>query len=162
MQRIALRSKINLAATVLWIPHHAEGDPAVLIDWHTHIHSPANQAKPYWRGRCPMTLETVLAAHELAGLDKSVISNAGRFLRFCKTVNETVAGLERSNRYLAKCRDRHPDKLIAMATCVPGGGEECLRDLERAVKADDCRGVIINSSHQGHYPDADEAKPFFK
>jgi aminocarboxymuconate-semialdehyde decarboxylase len=134
----------------------------VLIDWHTHIHSPENQAKPYWQGRCPMTLENVLAAHALAGLDKSVISNAGHFLRFCKTVDETVAGLAESNRYLAKCRDLHPDKLVAMATCVPGGGEECLRELERAVKQDDCRAVIINSSHQGHYPDADEAKPFFR
>ena len=25
-----------------------------------------------------------------------------------------------SNRYLAKCRDQHPDKFVAMATCVPG------------------------------------------
>jgi aminocarboxymuconate-semialdehyde decarboxylase len=109
-----------------------------------------------------MTLENVLAAHTLAGLDKSVISNAGHFLRFCKTVQETVAGLQDSNRYLAECRDRHPDKLVAMATCVPGGGDECLRELERAVREDDCRAVIIGSSHQGRYPDADEAKPFFQ
>jgi len=134
----------------------------VLIDWHTHIHSPLNQAKPYWRGRCPMTLENVLAAHALAGLDKSVISNTGHFLRFCQSVSETVAGLEDCNRYLAKCRDQHPDKLVAMATCIPGGGDECLRELERAVKEDDCRGVIIGSSHQGQYPDADAAKPFFE
>jgi predicted TIM-barrel fold metal-dependent hydrolase len=134
----------------------------VLIDWHTHIHSPANQAKPYWQGRCPMTLENVLAAHALAGLDKSVISNTGHFLRFCKTTAEVVAGLEDSNRYLAKCRDQHPDKLVAMATCVPGGGDECLKELERAVRQDDCRAAIIGASHQGHYPDADEARPFFK
>ena len=134
----------------------------MLIDWHTHIHSPANQAKPYWQGRCPMTLDNVLAAHALVGLDRSVISNTGHFLRFCKTVAETVAGLEDCNRYLAKCRDQHPDKLVAMATCVPGGGEECLRELERAVKEDDCRAVIIGSSHQGQYPDAAEARPFFR
>src|ERR1700716_2677205 len=109
-----------------------------------------------------MTLDNVLAAHALAGLDKSVISNAGHFLRFCRTADETVAGLEDSNRYLAKCRDLHPDKLVAMATCVPGGGDACLRELERAVKEDDCRAVIISSSHQGRYPDADEAKPFFR
>ena len=130
----------------------------MLIDWHTHIHSPQNQAKPYWRGRSPMTLENVLAAHELAGLDKSVISNSGHFLRFCKTVEETVAGLADCNRYLAKCRDLYPDKLVAMATAVPGGGEECLREVERAVREDDCRAVIISSSHHGCYPDADEAR----
>ena len=47
-------------------------------------------------------------------------------------MGETVAALESSNRYLAKCRDRHPDKFVAMATCVPGGGDECLKELERA------------------------------
>ena len=132
------------------------------IDWHTHIHDPVDQARPYWQGRCPMTMENVLAAHELAQLDKTVISNAVHYLRFCKTVKETVDALESSNRYLAKCRDAHPDKFIMMATCVPGGGDECLKELERAVKQDDARAVIINSSHQGHYPDEDAAKPFFK
>jgi predicted TIM-barrel fold metal-dependent hydrolase len=134
----------------------------LLIDWHTHIHDPEDQARPYWQGRCPMTLENVLAAHELAKLDKTVISNAVHYLRFCKTVRETVDALESSNRYLAKCRDQHPDKLVAMATCVPGGGDEVLKELERAVKQDDARAVIINSSHQGHYPDEDAAKPFFR
>jgi aminocarboxymuconate-semialdehyde decarboxylase len=118
--------------------------------------------KPYWRGRCPMTLDNALAAHALAGLDKTVISNAVHELRFVKTVPETVAALATANRYLAACRDRHPDKLVPMATSVPGGGDECLRELERAVKEDDARAVIINSSHQGHYPDEDAAKPFFK
>jgi len=91
-----------------------------------------------------------------------VISNANHALRFCKTVQETAAALETSNRYLAQCRDQHPDKFVAMATCVPGGGDECLKELERAVKEDDARAVIVNSSHQGHYPDEDAAKPFFK
>jgi predicted TIM-barrel fold metal-dependent hydrolase len=108
-----------------------------------------------------MTPENVLAAHKLAGLDRTVISNAVHYLRFCKTVQETVDALESSNRYLAKCRDENPDKFVAMATCVPGGGDECLKELERAVKQDDMRAVIINSSHQGHYPDEDAAKPFF-
>src|SRR5438105_931683 len=109
-----------------------------------------------------MTMENVLAAHELARLDKTVISNAVHYLRFCKTVQETVDALESSNRYLAKCRDQHPDKFVAMATCVPGAGDECLKELERAVREDDMRAVIINSSHQGHYPDEDAARPFFK
>jgi predicted TIM-barrel fold metal-dependent hydrolase len=109
-----------------------------------------------------MTPENVLAAHALAGLDKTVISNAVHYLRFCKTTKETVDALESSNRYLAKCRDDNPEKFVHMATCVPGGGDECLKELERAVKQDDARAVIINSSHQGHYPDEDAARPFFK
>lgn len=134
----------------------------MLIDWHVHIHDIKDQMNPYWRGRCPMTPENVLAAHALAGLDKTVISNAAHYLRFCKTNKEAAEALERSNRYLAKCRDENPDKFVLMATCVPGGGDECLKELERAVKQDDARAVIINSSHQGHYPDEDAARPFFK
>jgi aminocarboxymuconate-semialdehyde decarboxylase len=134
----------------------------LLIDWHTHIHDPKDQAAPFWRGRCPMTLENVLAAHELAGLDKTVISNAGHNLRFCETVPEILAVIEPSNRYLAQCRDRHPDKLVAMATAVPGGGDEVLRELERAVQEDDARAVIVTASYRGRYPDEDAAKPFFK
>src|SRR5205814_10482901 len=133
-----------------------------LIDWHTHIHDLRDQAKPYWQGRCPMTLENVLAAHKLAQLDKTVISNAVHYLRFCKTVKETVDALESSNRYLAKCRDQHPDKLVAMATCVHGGGDECLKALERAVKQDDARVVRTDSSHQGPCPDADDGQPVLK
>src|SRR5882724_13147942 len=109
-----------------------------------------------------MTPENVLSAHKLAGLDRTVISNAVHYLRFCKTTKETATALESSNRYLAKCRDENPDKFVLMATCVPGGGDECLKELERSVKQDDARAVIINSSHQGHYPDEDAARPFFK
>jgi len=134
----------------------------LLIDWHVHINDPNYLGPPYWRRPVPMSVEHALAAHELAGLDKTVISNAVHYIRFCKTMGETVAALESSNRYLAKCRDQHPDKFVAMATCVPGGGDECLKELERAVKQDDARAVIINSSHHGHYPDEDAAKPFFK
>jgi predicted TIM-barrel fold metal-dependent hydrolase len=134
----------------------------LLIDWHVHIHDIKDQVNPYWKGQCPMTPENVLAAHKLAGLDRTVISNAVHYLRFCKTTKETAAALESSNRYLAKCRDENPDKFVLMATCVPGGGDECLKELERSVKQDDARAVIINSSHQGHYPDEDAARPFFK
>ena len=55
----------------------------MLIDWHVHIHDIKDQMNPYWKGKCPMTPENVLAAHKLAGLDRTVISNAVHYLRFC-------------------------------------------------------------------------------
>jgi predicted TIM-barrel fold metal-dependent hydrolase len=140
----------------------AAGEIALLIDWHVHINDPKYLGPPWWPVPVPMTLEHALAAHELVGLDRTVISNAVHYIRHLKTEKEVVAALESSNRYLAHCRDLHPDKFIAMATCVPGGSDEGLKELERAVKQDDARAVIINSSHHGHYPDEDAAKPFFK
>ena len=134
----------------------------MLIDWHVHINDPKYLGKPWWPVEVPMTMEHALETHRVAGLDRTVISNAVHYIRHMDSVKETVAAIESSNRHLAKCRDLHPDKFIPMATCIPGGGDEFLKELERAVKEDDARAVIINSSHKGHYPDEDAAKPFFK
>ena len=41
----------------------------MIIDIHTHVHTPEDAAKPYWRGRCPMTIETVGPEHFLLGTD---------------------------------------------------------------------------------------------
>jgi len=56
----------------------------LLIDWHVHINDPKYLGPPYWRHPVPMSVEHALAAHELAGLDKTVISNAVHYIRFCK------------------------------------------------------------------------------
>jgi predicted TIM-barrel fold metal-dependent hydrolase len=66
-----------------------------------------------------------------------------------------------ANEYMASLRDRHKDKLIAIATAIPGGGDGHLAELERAVREDDLRGVLISSSHRGAYPDDPDARPFF-
>jgi len=91
-----------------------------------------------------------------------VISNAVHYIRHMETDKEIVTALESSNRHLAACRDKYPDKFTCMATCVPSGGDSYWRELERAVKEDDARAVIINSSHKGVYPDHDSASPFWK
>ena len=62
----------------------------------------------------------------------------------------------------AELRDKHKDRLIAIAVAIPGGGDDHLRELERAVKQNDLRGVLISSSHRRAYPDDDDARPFFK
>ena len=134
----------------------------MLIDWHVHINDPKFIGRPWWPFPVPMTLENALDAHALIGLDRTVISNAVHYIRHMDSDREIVAALESSNRHLAACRDKHPEKFVFMATCVPGGGDLYWRELERAVKQDDARAVIINSSHKGRYPDADEARPFFR
>ena len=53
----------------------------MIIDWHTHVHSPREQAKPLWKGQCPATIDNVLRLHDEVGLDVSVISNSGHYLK---------------------------------------------------------------------------------
>lgn len=53
----------------------------MIIDFHTHVYPPKQQAAPSWKGKCPMTIENVLAAQERHGVDISVISNHSPYLR---------------------------------------------------------------------------------
>jgi aminocarboxymuconate-semialdehyde decarboxylase len=132
----------------------------MIIDWHTHVHPPKEQDRPFWRGRCPATIENVLALHEQVQLDLSVISSAGHYLRQFSR-EEAVPVVRESNECMASLRDRHQDKIVALATSIPGGGDAHLRELERAVTQDGLRGALISSSHRGAYPDDDDARPFF-
>jgi aminocarboxymuconate-semialdehyde decarboxylase len=133
----------------------------MIIDCHTHVHPPKEQARDVWKGRCPATIENVLKLHDEVGLDISIISSAAHYLRGL-TREEAVAPLRESNEYLAGLRDKHKDKVVAIATSIPGGGDAHLRELERAVRQDDMRAVLISSSHRGAYPDDDDARPFFQ
>ena len=65
------------------------------------------------------------------------------------------------NQYLTSLAHKH-DNIYALATTVPYGGEPFLKELEHAVKEDGAKGVIILSSLPGHYPDDDDALPFFQ
>jgi aminocarboxymuconate-semialdehyde decarboxylase len=132
----------------------------MIIDWHTHVHSPREQAAPFWRGQCPATIENVLRLHDEVGLDLSVISNSGHYLK-AYSREEALPVIRETNEYMASLRDRHKDAIVALAVAIPGGGEAHLRELERAVKEDDLRGVLISSSHRRAYPDDDDARPFF-
>jgi len=132
----------------------------VIIDFHTHVYPPEMQAKPFWRGKCPMTIENVLEAAKIGGIDKTVISNPGHELRGLDA-QQQLAQAQLINRCLASLMHKH-DNIYALAQTVPYGGEPFLRELERAVKEDGCKGVIILSSLPGHYPDDDDALPFFQ
>jgi aminocarboxymuconate-semialdehyde decarboxylase len=132
----------------------------MIIDWHTHVHSPREQAAPFWRGQCPATMENVLRLHDEVGLDVSVISNSGHYLK-AYSREEALPIIRETNEYMASLRDRHKDRIVAFAVALPGAGEAHLRELERAVKQDDLRGVLISSSHRRAYPDDDDARPFF-
>jgi aminocarboxymuconate-semialdehyde decarboxylase len=133
----------------------------MIIDFHTHVHPPREQARPIWQGKCPATIENVLRVHEAHGLTWSVISSAGHYLRNFSR-EEAVAELRDSNDYLSSLRDKHKDRVLALATSIPGGGDKHLRELERAVKQLDLRGVLVSSSHRGAYPDDDDALTFFQ
>ena len=132
----------------------------MIIDFHTHVMPPQMAADPVWRGKCPMTIENVLEAAQAGGVDRTVISNPAHELRHMDA-EQRLKTVRMINEYLASLTVKH-DNIYMLASTVPYGGEPFLKELERAVRQDGAKGVIILSSLPGHYPDDDEALPFFQ
>ena len=144
----------------------------MIIDWHAHIYTPEEAADdlrawdghtgPSWGERgCPMVLENFLDAHYRAGIDISVVTNAAHYLRG-KSTSEELPSIQKWSDYAAEIQHRYKGVLYAFATMLPCGGSAFLKETERAIRELGLKGVFIHSSHKGHYPDDDEARPFWE
>jgi predicted TIM-barrel fold metal-dependent hydrolase len=133
----------------------------LLINWHAHALPPEVAAAPLWQGRCPATIERLLEIHEECGVDLAVVTNTIHYVKG-KSDAETLALVQRANEYAAWVQQEHPDRTVAFASSIPGGGDAFLKELERAIQDYGLRGVLINSSHNGAYPDEDNARGFFE
>jgi aminocarboxymuconate-semialdehyde decarboxylase len=144
----------------------------VIIDWHSHIYTPEEAADdlgthdgksgPKWGERgCPMVLENFLDAHYRNGIDVSVVTNAAHYLRG-KTANEELPAVQKWTDYAAEVQEKHKGVLYSFATILPCGGPAFIKEAERAIRELGLKGIFINSSHKGHYPDDDEARPFWE
>lgn len=133
----------------------------MIIDWHAHVYPPEMANERRWGDKSPLTIENLLAAHEAAGIDLCVVSNTIHYLRD-KMPEESLAFLRRWNQYGAEIQQKHSKKIVVFTSTLPCGGETFLKELERAIVEYGLKGVLINSSHQGAYPDDDEARPFFQ
>ena len=148
----------------------APGSERVIIEWHTHVYPPEEagdaptwdgRSGPTWGGRCPMTVENVLDAHHKAGIDVSVVSNAAHYMRG-KAEEDELAAIRRWSDYAAEIQAKHPGTLYGLATILPCGGPAYVKEAERAIRELGLKGLFIHSSHKGHYPDDDEARPFWE
>jgi predicted TIM-barrel fold metal-dependent hydrolase/dienelactone hydrolase len=147
------------------------GETSVIMDWHAHIYTPEEAAGdlgtldgkhgPKWGERgCPMVLENFLEAHYANGIDISVVTNAAHYLRG-KADREELAAVQKWTDYAADVQEKHKGTLYSFATILPCGGPAFLKEAERAIRQLGLKGIFIHSSHKGHYPDDDEARPFW-
>jgi aminocarboxymuconate-semialdehyde decarboxylase len=143
----------------------------MIIDFHTHVLPPEDQqtftAAQFHKnvrapkdGRVPTTIENVLEAQKIGGVDITVISNPLHNLRDMDR-SQQLERVMRHNRYIAAQQEKY-ESIYGFAATVPYGGDAFLREFERAVKKDGLKGAWITSSLQGNYPDDDEALPFFQ
>src|SRR2546421_10331485 len=151
--------------------HHSDtGATRVIIDWHSHIYTPEEAADdlgthdgksgPKWGERgCPMVLENFLDAHYKNGIDISVVTNAAHYLRG-KAKHEELPAVQKWSDYAADLQQKYKGTLYSFATILPCGGPAFIKETERAIRELGLKGIFIHSSHKGHYPDDDEARPF--
>jgi aminocarboxymuconate-semialdehyde decarboxylase len=133
----------------------------MIVDWHAHVYPPEMARERRWGGASPLTIENLLEAHDSAGIDLCVVSNTIHYLRD-KTAAESLTFLRRWNDYGAEIQQQYKDKIVVFTSTLPCAGVSFLKELERAISQNGLHGVLINSSHQGAYPDDDDAKPFFE
>jgi aminocarboxymuconate-semialdehyde decarboxylase len=144
----------------------------MILDWHSHIYTPEEAADdlrtwdghtgPKWGERgCPMVLENFLRAHRENNIDVSVVTNAAHYLRG-KRPEEELPSVQAWSDYAAKVQQDHKGVLYAFATILPCGGPAFIKEAERAIRQLGLKGIFIHSSHKGHYPDDDEARPFWE
>ena len=143
----------------------------MIIEWHTHVYPPEEAAAdalawdgksgPTWAGKCPMTVENVLDAHHRAGVAVSVVSNAAHYMRG-KSEQDELKAIQRWSDYAAEIQQEHKGTLYGFATILPCGGPAQIKEAERAIRQLGLKGILIQSNHKGHYPDDDEARPFWE
>jgi aminocarboxymuconate-semialdehyde decarboxylase len=142
----------------------------MIIDFHVHVLPPeeldAFTGTQFHRNirapkrHPPTTIENALEAAKIGGVDVTLISNPLHNMREMDRAQQ-LARCERQNRFHAACQEKFPS-IVGMASTVPYGGDEFLREFERAIREDGLKGAWIMSSLQGQYPDDDEAMPFFQ
>ncbi len=103
----------------------------------------------------------MLAAHQRCNIDVTVFSNAAHYMRG-KAPSEELKAVQRWSDYAAEIQERHKGKFYGFATMLPCGGPAFIKETERAIRQLGLKGVLIHSSHKGHYPDDDEARPFWE
>jgi aminocarboxymuconate-semialdehyde decarboxylase len=143
----------------------------MIIEWHTHVYPPEEaeadslawdgKSGPTWDGKCPMTIENVMAAHHRAGVAVSVISNAAHYMRGKSEADELKA-IRRWSDYAAEIQQTYKGIVYGFATILPCGGPAMVKETERAIRELGLKGILIQSNHKGHYPDDDEARPFWE
>jgi aminocarboxymuconate-semialdehyde decarboxylase len=133
----------------------------MIVDWHAHVYPPELARERRWGGTTPLTIENLLEAHERASVDLCVVSNTVHYLRD-KNAEDSLAYLRRWNDYGAEMQQKYPGRIVVFTSTLPCGGSLFVKEVERAIVQNGLKGVLINSSHQGAYPDDDEAKSFFE
>lgn len=131
----------------------------MIIDCHVHLNPAAwsSDSRPAAFFDVEGYLETTAAAGiERAVFNNNFIGRPGYFdmydLRYIREYHDWAADVQ----------SRHSQRMQGLAAANPFGGDDHLRETERAIRDYGFRGVLINSSVAGEYLDSPRADAFFQ
>ena len=131
----------------------------MFIDCHAHL-SPAE-----WQtGGRPWTMfdiNNLLAHQEDAGVNASIFSNPLFGIPGVLDVT-TLDEVRRYNDFAAELTAKYRGRLYGLASAVPFGGDDYLKETERAINECGLKGVLVNSSVRGEYLDSPRSIPFYE
>jgi aminocarboxymuconate-semialdehyde decarboxylase len=128
------------------------------IDCHAHFTPPRWLASLNLPPRRAAGLDALFAQQDAAGVDLTVFGNT----HFWQPVDRSpLEAAHEFNLYAAELTAQHPQRLCGLAWANPFGGDDFLRELERAIRIDGLRGVMIPTSIDGEYLDSRRADAFW-
>ena len=108
-----------------------------------------------------MVLENFLNAHYENNIDISVVTNAAHYLRG-KSDSEELRVRADVDRLRREGAAGPQGRALRSRPSCRAAGRAFIKETERAISELGLKGVFIHSSHKGHYPDDDEARPFWE
>ena len=96
----------------------------MIIDFHTHVAPPEVRDRPFWKGKCPMTIENVLEAQSVACIDRTIVSYPYHELREFDTARQ-LAAISSHNRYLAALAPSTTASTCSPARCRMAAMPSC-------------------------------------
>jgi len=128
----------------------------LVIDCHAHL------APPEWSApgapQSMFNIEAYLDTQAEAGIDLTVFGN--NMIR-CPPHLPVLEAHRRYNEFSAETNARYPTRLMGLASTNQFGGDEFLKEAERAITEDHLRGFMVNTSVDGEYMDSPRAFPFY-
>jgi aminocarboxymuconate-semialdehyde decarboxylase len=129
----------------------------MVIDCHAHL-MPKRWLDPN-SPKSMFDLDGLFRAQDEAGVDITVFGN--NWIRSPEK-SAPLEVVKEFNEHAAELTAKYPRRLLGLACSVPFGGDQILKETERAVRDYKLRGIMINSSVNGEYLDSPRAAPFFQ
>ena len=129
----------------------------MIIDCHSHLvpQSWHNAKSPPAIFDIPRLLEE----QDRAGVDLTVFGN--NWIRTPEGA-DALEVVKQFNAFAAEATNKHPRRLLGLASSVAFGDDGMLKETERAVREYGLKGIMVNSSVAGEYLDSPRATPFFE